>query len=177
MSLNSVAISGNLTRDGELRALPSGSPVLTFGVAVNERRKNQQTGEWENYPNYIDCSLFGNRAQGLAQYMLKGTKVSVQGRLHWSSWEKNGERRSKLEVYADEVEFLSARNQNAPQAAPQPGYAPQQQQVYANPPQQQMAPQMASQAPVAPSPYGSYQPTVQPPQQQTMDVYSEDIPF
>lgn len=176
MSINSYTGSGNLTRDAELRQTQGGNSILTFGIAVNDRRKNQQTGEWENYPNYIDCVLYGNRAQGLAQYMTKGTKVAVHGKLHWSSWERDGQRRSKIEVYVDEVEFLSARQGNAPQAAPAPQYAPQTQQMYANPQQPQMAPQMAPQAPAAPQ-YGSYQPTQQPPAQQQMDVFSEDIPF
>ena len=63
MSINRVIISGNLTRDPELRSTASGLPVLGFGVAVNDRRKNQQTGEWEDYPNFIDCTMFGARAE------------------------------------------------------------------------------------------------------------------
>ena len=179
MSINRVNISGNLTRDSELRSLPSGTQVLSFGVAVNDRRRNPQTGEWEDYPNYVDCSVFGARAQALSQYLLKGTKVAIEGKLRWSSWEKNGERRSKLEVMVDELEFLSSRNNNAAQAAPAPQYAPQQQQMYANPPQPQMAPQMAPQAPAAPPvPQGyGYQQQMpqQPPAQQAL--YDEDIPF
>ena len=158
----------------------AGNPILTFGVAVNDRRRNQQTGEWEEYPNYIDCVLFNNRAQGLAPYLTRGTKVAVEGKLHWSSWEKDGQKRSKLEVYVDEVEFMSSRQgQSAPQSAPQPGYAPQSRNGYANPQQPPMAPQMAPQAPAAPMPqYGGYQPTQQPPMQQ-QPVYIEDseIPF
>ena len=62
MSINRVIITGNLTRDPELRSTASGMPVLGFGVAVNDRRRNQQTGEWEDYPNFIDCTMFGARA-------------------------------------------------------------------------------------------------------------------
>ena len=176
MSINHAVISGNLTRDFELRATQSGNPIGTFSVAVNDRRRNPQTGEWEDVPNYIDCVIFGNRAQALAQYLTKGSKVAVEGKLRWSQWEKDGQKRSKIEVVVDEVEFLSrGQGQNAPQGAPQPGYAPQQRQQYANPPQQQMAPQMAPQAPVAPAPqYGGYQPT---PQQQGVYIADEDIPF
>lgn len=179
MSINRVNLSGNLTRDSELRVSQAGNAVLTFGIAVNDRRRNQQTGEWEEYPNYVDCTIFGNRAQGLSPYLTKGTKVALEGRLHWSSWEKDGQKRSKLEVYVDEVEFLSARQQNGPQAAPQPAYAPRQPQGYANPPQPQMAPQMPAQAPVAPPQYGGYQPTQQPPmpQQPLSYIADEDIPF
>ena len=176
MAINRVNLSGNLTRDGELRMSQAGSAVLTFGIAVNDRRRNQQTGEWEEHPNYVDCVLFQNRAQGLAPYMTKGTKVAIEGKLHWSSWEKDGQKRSKLEVYVDEVEFLSARQQNAPQVAPQPAYAPRQPQGYANPPQQQMAPQMAPQAPTSPVPPQGYGYQQQMPQQ-SVYIADEDIPF
>ena len=65
MSINRVNISGNLTRDPELRATQGGMQVLGFGVAVNDRRRNQQTGEWEDYPNFVDCTMFGNRAEAV----------------------------------------------------------------------------------------------------------------
>ena len=71
MSINRVSISGNLTRDAELRSTAGGTSVLQFSVAVNERRKNSQTGEWEDYPNYIDCTLFGKRAEALQQRLSK----------------------------------------------------------------------------------------------------------
>ena len=114
MSINRVMISGNLTRNSELRQRQSGGGVLTFSVAVNDRRKNAQTGEWEDYPNYLDCVLFGKRAEKLQVYLTKGKKVAVEGKLRWSSWEnQNGEKRSKLEVIAEEVEFMTAREQAA----------------------------------------------------------------
>ncbi|MCI1260392.1 MAG: single-stranded DNA-binding protein, partial [Atopobiaceae bacterium] len=75
MSINRVNISGNLTRDSELRQTQSGTAILRFGVAVNDRRKNNQTGEWEDYPNFIDCVMWGNRANALANYLKRGTKV------------------------------------------------------------------------------------------------------
>ena len=110
MSINRVVISGNLTRDAELRSTASGLPVLGFGVAVNDRRKNQQTGAWEDYPNFIDCTMFGTRAESLAKYLLKGTKVAIEGKLRWSQWEREGQKRSKIEVIVDELEFLSSRD-------------------------------------------------------------------
>ena len=110
MSINRVIISGNLTRDPELRSTASGLPVLGFGVAVNDRRKNQQTGEWEDYPNFIDCTMFGARAESLNRYLNKGTKVSIEGKLRWSQWERDGQKRSKIEVIVDELEFMSSRN-------------------------------------------------------------------
>lgn len=66
MSINLVCITGNLTRDPELRSTASGMPVLGFGVAVNDRRRNPQTQEWEDYPNFIDCTMFGSRAESVA---------------------------------------------------------------------------------------------------------------
>ena len=74
MSINRVIISGNLTRDPELRSTQSGMDVMSFGVAVNDRRRNPQTNEWEDYPNFVDCTMFGNRARSLHQYLSKGTK-------------------------------------------------------------------------------------------------------
>ena len=110
MSINVCMLSGNLTRDCELRAMPNGNAIGTFGLAVNERRKNSQ-GKWEDYANFVDCTLFGRRAEAIAQYLTKGTKVALEGRLHYSSWEdrNGGGRRSKLDVTVDEIEFLSSR--------------------------------------------------------------------
>ncbi len=115
MSINRVVISGNLTRDPELRSTAGGMSVLGFSVAVNDRRKNQSTGEWEDYPNFIDCTMFGARAQSLHQYLTKGAKVSVEGKLRWSQWERDGQKRSKIEVIVDELEFMSSRNSNPSQ--------------------------------------------------------------
>lgn len=110
MSINKVMITGNLTRDPELRATSSGAQVLHIGVAVNDRRRNQQTGEWEEYPNYVDCVTFGNRATALANILHKGSKVAIEGKLRWSQWETNdGQKRSKLEVIIDNLEFMSPR--------------------------------------------------------------------
>lgn len=127
MSINKVVISGNLTRDPELRQTSNGFPVLGFGVAVNDRRKNQQTGEWEDYPNFIDCTMFGARAESVSRFLSKGSKVAIEGKLRWSQWERDGQKRSKIEVVVDEIEFLTARGDGA-SAAPRmaaPSYAPQ----------------------------------------------------
>ena len=110
MSINRVIISGRLTREPEIRSTASGMPVLGFGVAVNDRRKNQQTGEWEDYPNFIDCTMFGARAESVSRYLAKGAKVSIEGKLRWSQWEaKDGHKRSKIDVIVDELEFMSSR--------------------------------------------------------------------
>ena len=109
MSINRVIISGNLTREPELRSTATGMPVLSFCVAVNDRRKNTQTGAWEDYANYVDCTMFGNRAEGISRYLAKGNKVSIEGKLRWSQWEaKDGSgKRNKLEVIVDEIELMS----------------------------------------------------------------------
>ena len=194
MSINRVVVSGNLTRDPELRATPGGTQVLGFGVAVNDRRRNQQTGEWEDYPNFIDCTMFGNRAEALSRILRKGMKVAIEGKLRYSSWEdKNGGgRRSKVEIIPDEVVLMSQNpnGQQAPQYAPQgyqQQYAPQQApRAYApQPAPQQPAPQWNAQqayqqayqqAPQRPqqAPQAAPQPA---PAQQQLDVYDEDIPF
>ena len=103
MSINRVNITGNLTRDPELRATAGGTQVLSFGVAVNDRRRNAQTGEWEDYPNFVDCTMFGTRAEAVSRFLAKGNKVAIEGKLRYSSWERDGQRRSKLEVIVDEI--------------------------------------------------------------------------
>ena len=127
--------------------------ILGFGVAVNDRRKNPQTGDWEDYPNFVDCTMFGTRGEKLQQYLTKGTKVAIEGKLRYSSWERDGQRRSKLEVIVDELEFMSSRN-SANQGydnGMSAGYAPQ--------------PMMAAQPAPAPIMNAS------------ASVYDEDIPF
>jgi single-strand binding protein len=112
MSINRVNITGNLTRDPELRATAGGTQILSFGVAVNDRRRNQQTGEWEDVPNFVDCIVFGSRAEAVSRFISKGSKVAIEGKLRYSAWEtKEGQRRSKLEVIVDEIDFLSRQGQ------------------------------------------------------------------
>ena len=114
MSINRVMISGNLTRDAELRSTQSGMAILGFGVAVNDRRKNPQTGDWEDYPNFVDCTMFGTRGEKLQPYLTKGAKVAIEGKLRYSSWERDGQRRSKIDVTVDELEFVSGRQSGQP---------------------------------------------------------------
>ena len=87
---------------------------MSMGVAVNDRRKNQQTGEWEDVPNFVDCTMFGTRAESVSRYLSKGSKVSIEGKLRYSSWEKDGQKRHKLEVVVDQIEFMSKGNGSAP---------------------------------------------------------------
>lgn len=109
-NINQVNISGNLTREPELRRTANDMPILNFGIAVNDSRKNNQTGEWEEYPNFVDCNMFGARAEKVAQYLHKGMKVSIGGRLHYGQWEdrQTGQKRSKIEVSVDQLEFFTA---------------------------------------------------------------------
>lgn len=157
MSINRVTISGNLTRDPELRATAGGTQVLSFGVAVNDRRRNPQSGEWEDYPNFVDCTMFGTRAEAVSRYLSKGSKVAIEGKLRYSSWERDGQRRSKLEVIVDEIEFLSRGQQGGGQG----GYG---QSAYGQGGYD--AAPMPAPAPQAPAPV--------PP---AGDVFDEDIPF
>lgn len=124
MSINKVLISGNLTRDPETRRTAGGTAVMSFGVAVNDRARNQQTGEWEDRPNFVDCVMFGTRAEAVGRYLSKGSKVAIDGKLRWSQWQaQDGSKRSKLEVIVDEIEFMSRGEQRA-QPAPQHAAAP-----------------------------------------------------
>lgn len=125
MSINRVMITGNLTRDPELRQAGS-THVLGLRMAVNDRRKNQSTGEWEDVANYVDVNIFGARAEALNRFLRKGSKVAVEGRLRWREWESpGGEKRQKLEVVADEVEFLSPREGGGESFTPPPAAGPE----------------------------------------------------
>lgn len=145
MAINRVCISGNLTRDPELRQTAGGSQVLGVGVAVNDRRKNQRTGQWEDVPDFVDCVVFGNRAEALAAILHKGDKVAIGGRLRYGSWEaRDGTRRSKLEVVAEEVELMQRPRQAAQQPyAAVPAHAAPARQPYQPPLGQPQAPAAA----------------------------------
>jgi len=94
-----------------MRSTASGMSVLSMRLAFNDRRKNPQTGEWEDMSNYIDATLFGKRAEALSRFLTKGTRIGIDGRLRWSEWEsQSGEKRSKIEVIADELELLDSRD-------------------------------------------------------------------
>lgn len=104
MSINRVTISGNLGRDPELRATASGTQVLSFPVCVSTRVK--RNGQWEDKPNWVDVTMFGQRAESVSRYLQKGAHVTVAGRLNQSTWEtKDGQKRSKLEVVCEDIDF------------------------------------------------------------------------
>jgi single-strand DNA-binding protein len=116
-NLNVVVITGNLTRDPELRSLPSGTSVCDLRIAVNTRRKNNATGEWEDKPNFFDVKVWGAQGENCARFLSKGRPVGVQGRLEWREWEsQEGQKRQAIDIIADSVQFLGGRDDAAPAA-------------------------------------------------------------
>jgi single-strand DNA-binding protein len=109
--INHVVLVGRLTRDPELKHLPSGAPVLEFGLAVNGRQQDAG-GNWVDKPNFFDVKVFGNQAEFLSQYLAKGRRVGIDGRLDWRSWEaQDGTKRSRVDVVAQTVQFLDSRGE------------------------------------------------------------------
>ena len=108
MSINKVVLSGNLTKNPEVR-MAGATPVLQFGLAVNERVKVD--GEWTDKPNFFDVVVWGTRGESLSRILTKGSKVAIAGRLRWSQWEANdGSKRSKVEVVAEDVELMGEKS-------------------------------------------------------------------
>jgi len=109
--INRVTLVGRLTRDPELKHLPSGSPVLEFGLAVNGRQQDSG-GNWVDKPNFFDIKVFGNQAESLSRNLQKGRRVGIDGRLDWRSWEaQDGSKRSKVDVVAQSVQYLDSRGE------------------------------------------------------------------
>ena len=113
-SLNQVTLMGNLTRDPELRQTPTGQNVTSFSLALNRSYKDQ-SGAWQEATDYIDITSWGPLAERVAQYLSKGRRCLVQGRLQSRSWEQDGVKRNKVEVLASDVTFLDARSDGAEQ--------------------------------------------------------------
>ena len=104
MAGNAVVLVGNVTRDPELRFTPSGQATATFGLAVNRRWQNRQTQEWEEATSFFDVVCWRDMAENAAESLGKGSRIIVSGRLEQRSWEtSDGDRRSKVEVVADEI--------------------------------------------------------------------------
>ena len=109
-NINRVIITGNLTRDPELRSLPSGMSVCSLRIASNTRRKDGASGEWVDKPNYFDVTIWGRQGENAAQYLSKGRPVAIDGRLEWREWEtQDGQKRQAVEIVADAVQFLGGR--------------------------------------------------------------------
>ena len=110
-NINRVVLTGNLTRDPELRSLPSGMSVCKLRVASNTRRKNQSTGEWEDKPNFFDVTVWGAQGENCARFLAKGRPVAIDGRLDWREYQdKDGNKREAIEIVADRVQFLGSRD-------------------------------------------------------------------
>ena len=111
-NINRVVLTGNLTRDPELRSLPSGMSVCSLRVACNTRRKNNSTGEWDDKPNYFDVTVWGAQGENCARFLSKGRPIALDGRLEWREWDdkETGAKRQATDIIADSVQFLGSRD-------------------------------------------------------------------
>ena len=115
MAINRVTMMGNLTSDAQLHMIKEGLPVLNFSVAISERRRGEN-GEYVDTPVFVPCTMFGSRAQKLAPHLTKGTKVTVDGKLYYSTYLKDDEKRSRLSVTVQELEFAGAPKKDTREA-------------------------------------------------------------
>jgi single-strand DNA-binding protein len=111
-NINRVIITGNLTRDPELRSTGSGMSVCSLRVACNTRRKDQSSGEWVDKPNFFDVTVWGAQGENCARFLAKGRPVAIDGRLEWREWEdrESGHKRQAIDIIADAVQFLGGRD-------------------------------------------------------------------
>ena len=109
MNINRVVLTGNLTRDPELRAVGETS-ICKLRIACNTRRKNNSSGQWEEKPNFFDVTVFGARGENCAKYLSKGRPVAIDGRLEWREYEVEGQKRQSVDIIADNVQFLGGRD-------------------------------------------------------------------
>lgn len=136
-NVNVVVITGNLTKDPELRSTNGGMSVCEMRVAVNSRRKDQ-SGQWVDKPNYFDVVVFGAQGENCANYLSRGRPLAVEGRLDWREWEaKDGSKRQAVQIIANSVQFLGSRDgggaPNGNGGGQQYQQQPQQQQPYSPP--------------------------------------------
>lgn len=115
-SYNRVILMGNLTRDIELRYTPAGTPVTEVGLAVNDRRKNQN-GEWIDETTFVDVTFWGRTAEVASEYLSKGSPVFIEGRLKLDTWEKDGQKNYKLRVVCDRMQLLGSRGGDSPRSS------------------------------------------------------------
>lgn len=116
MSINRVEITGNLGKDPELKATAGGTSVLLLSVCVNSRVKRD--GEWADKANWVDVKFFGSRADALHRYLSKGSHVAIAGRLLQETWEKDGQKRSRLVVVGDDIDMCGGARKDEPEADP-----------------------------------------------------------
>src|SRR5690348_13631242 len=116
-NINRVVLTGNLTRDPELRSLPSGMSVCSLRIASNSRRK--ENGEWVDKPNYFSVTVWGAQGENAARFLAKGRPVALDGRLEWREWEaQDGTKRQATDIIADSVQFLGSRDEASAGGAP-----------------------------------------------------------
>ena len=109
-NINRVVLTGNLTRDPELRSTPGGMSVCSLRIASNTRRKDNSTGEWVDKPNYFSVTVWGAQGENCARFLAKGRPVCIDGRLEWREWQdKEGNKRQSVDIIADSVQFLGSR--------------------------------------------------------------------
>ena len=109
-NINRVVMTGNLTRDPELRSTSGGMSVCKLRIACNTRRKNNATGEWEDKPNFFDVTVWGAQGENCSRFLSKGRPVAIDGRLEWREWEsQDGTKRQATDIIADSVQFLGSR--------------------------------------------------------------------
>ncbi|MBE2317035.1 single-stranded DNA-binding protein [Solirubrobacter sp. CPCC 204708] len=109
-NINRVVLTGNLTRDPELRSLPSGMSVCSLRIASNSRRK--ENGEWVDKPNYFSVTVWGAQGENCQRFLSKGRPVCIDGRLEWREWQdQSGNKREAIEIVADAVQFLGGREE------------------------------------------------------------------
>ena len=121
-NINRVVLTGNLTRDPELRSLESGTSVCSLRIASNSRRKSG--GEWVDKPNYFSVTVWGAQGENCARFLSKGRPVCIDGRLDWREWQaQDGQKRQSVEIIADSVQFLGGREEG--QGGGGNGFTPQ----------------------------------------------------
>lgn len=109
-NINRVVMTGNLTRDPELRSTPSGMSVCSLRIACNTRRKGA-SGEWEDKPNYFDVTVWGAQGENCARFLTKGRPIALDGRLEWREYQtQDGQKRQAVDIIADSVQFLGGRD-------------------------------------------------------------------
>jgi single-strand DNA-binding protein len=110
MNINRVVLTGNLTKDPDVRSTPNtGTSICKLRIAVNSRRRNNSTGDWEDKANFFDVTVFGRQAESCGQYLKKGRPVAIDGRLDWREYEVEGQKRQSVDIIAENVQFLGSR--------------------------------------------------------------------
>ena len=113
-NINRVVVSGNLTRDPELRQLPGGNSVCKLRMAVNTRKKDRDTNQWSDVANYFDITVWGAQGENVAKYLTKGSALLVDGRLEWREWQaQDGTKRQAVEIIAENTQFIGGREGGA----------------------------------------------------------------